>query len=40
VPGANGVNGSCSFAAGLTGDIGLQGVGGLAGGVSLPVGVP
>ena len=40
VPGANGANGSCSFTPGLTGDIGLQGIGGAAGGVSLPVGVP
>lgn len=38
--GVAGVNGSCSFTPGLTGDIGLQGIGGSAGGVSLPVGVP
>ena len=38
--GVPGANGSCSFTPGLTGDIGLQGIGGAAGGVSLPVGVP
>ena len=37
VPGVNGTNGTCSFTPGLTGDIGLQGFGGPAGGVSTVV---
>jgi hypothetical protein len=40
VPGINGTNGTCSFTPGLTGDIGLQGFGGSAGGVSSVVGKP
>lgn len=39
-PGPAGVDGTCSFTPGITGDVGLQGFGGSAGGVSLPVGVP
>lgn len=38
--GIAGTDGSCSFTPGLTGDIGIQGIGGSAGGVSLAVGVP
>lgn len=37
--GVNGTDGTCSFTPGLTGDIGFQGFGGAAGGVSLPIGV-
>jgi hypothetical protein len=40
IPGVNGINGTCSFTPGLTGDIGLQGIGGSAGGVSSVVGKP
>ena len=40
VPGVNGTNGTCSFTPGLTGDIGFQGFGGPAGGVSTAVGKP
>lgn len=40
VPGVNGINGTCSFTAGVSGDIGLPGLGGSTGGVSTVVAKP
>lgn len=39
-PGTPGANGTCSYTAGPTGDIGLTGVGGGSGGVSVAVATP
>ena len=39
-PGTPGANGTCSYTAGLTGDVGLAGVGGPNGSVSVAVATP